>query len=257
MSQATLAIPIAARGQQFYVGMAAASVVIAVIGFAPTYWIPMARGTLAVPPIIYVHSLFFYGWTLLFWRQTWLAASGQLGRHRELGVASVAVATGMCFIGLGAAIGSLKHLEAIGIGDEARAFTIIPVTGIALFAVLFAIALLNVKNPEVHKRLMLIATVSLLQAALGRLFVFFFAPPQPAGPTGLIPPPVMVTTPSALVTDLLIVFAMIHDRRTTGRVHPVYWIAGGFVLAVQLLRVPLSTTSAWMHVTNWLVALAP
>jgi hypothetical protein len=29
------------------------------------------------------------------------------------------------------------------------------------------------------------------------------------------------------------------------------------VLAVQLLRVPLSTTDAWMRVTDWLVALSP
>jgi hypothetical protein len=57
--------------------------------------------------------------------------------------------------------------------------------------------------------------------------------------------------------DLLIVAAMIFDRKSRGRVHPVYWIAGAAVLAVQLLRVPLSATSGWTRVTHWLVALSP
>lgn len=251
-------VRVAVGGQRFYVRMAAACVAIAVIGFTPTYWIPIARGTLDVPPIIQLHALFFYSWTLLFLRQTWLAASGEMTRHRELGVAGVAIATGMFFLGLAAAIGSLKRSEAAGFGDAARAFSIVSITAITLFAVLFAAAIANVRKPEVHKRLMLVATVSLLQAAVGRWFLLFLAPPRPAGMTGpMSPPPVFVTVMPGLVVDLLIVIAMIHDRRTTGRVHRVYWIAGACVLAVQLLRVPLSVTSGWTQVTHWLVALFP
>ena len=50
---------------------------------------------------------------------------------------------------------------------------------------------------------------------------------------------------------------MVHDRRSRGRVHPVYWIAGGAVLAVQLLRVPVSMMPAWQAVTRGLLAFAP
>jgi hypothetical protein len=249
-------LPTTARGQRFYVGMAATCFAVAVVGFMPTYWVPMARGTLDVAPITHLHALFFYGWLLLFVRQTSLAASGRLSRHRELGVAGVAVATGMCFVGLGMAIHSLRRLEAAGAGDPARAFTIVAVSAIALFAVLFALAIVNVKKPEVHKRLMLVATISMLQAGVGRWFLLFFAPSQPIDGPPLVPP-VFVTVIPGLVTDLLIVAAMIHDRRTRGRVHPVYWWAGASVLAVQVLRVPLSTTSAWIQVTHWLLAVSP
>jgi len=65
---------------------------------------------------------------------------------------------------------------------------------------------------------------------------------------------VVVTVMPGLLADLLFVLGMIHDRRTRGRVHPVYWIAGAAVVAVQVLRVPLSTTSAWTRVTDWLLA---
>ncbi len=238
--------------------MAATCFAVGVIGFLPTYWVPMAQGTLDVAPITHLHALFFYGWLVLLVRQTSLAASGRLARHRELGIVGVALATGMCFVGLGMAINSLKRLEAAGAGDPARAFAIVPVSAIALFAVLFALAIVNVKKPEVHKRLMLVATISMLQAGVGRWFLFFLAPPPPAafaGPPAV--PPVLVTVMPGLVVDLLIVVAMIHDRRARGRVHPVYWWAGAAVLAVQILRVPLSTTSAWIHVTSWLLAVSP
>jgi hypothetical protein len=251
----TIPLAVAARGQRFYVGMAATCLAVGVIGFAPTYWVPMLRRTLDVPPLTHLHALFFYGWLVLFLRQTALAASGRLTRHRELGVAGVALATGMCFVGLGMAIGSLKRLEAAGAGDPARAFSIVSFSAIALFAALFAAAIINVKKPDVHKRLMLVATVSMLQAAVGRWFLLFLAPRTAglSGPPAV--PPVLVSVVPGMVIDLLIVAAMIHDRRTRGRVHPVYWYAGAVVLAVQVLRVPISATSAWMNVTHWLVAL--
>jgi hypothetical protein len=243
-------------GERFYVGMAAACVLVAFVGFAPTYWIPLLRGRLEVSPLVHVHATFFYGWLLLFLRQTSLAASGRLTRHQEFGVFAVALATGMCFVGSGVAINRVKELSAAGFADAALRFSIVPLTAAALFAVLFAIAVYNVKRPEIHKRVMLVATVSLLQAAVARWFALFLAPPRPPGVTGpLSPPPVAVTVMSGLVSDLLIVAAIIHDRRTRGRVHPAYWIAGGAVLAIQVLRVPVSMTSAWMNVATWVVAL--
>lgn len=254
-SSLTATVP---AGQRFYVGMSATFVAIAFIGFAPTYWIPLFRGTLAVPPITHLHALFFYGWTLFLLRQTWLAGSGEIGRHRALGVAGVALATGMLFVGLNAAATSVREAEAAGLGDAARRFAIVSVTAIVLFAVLVAIALLNVRKPEVHKRLMLLATASILQAAVGRIFILFLAPPRPPGVTlGSSPPPVFVTVMPGLVADLLIVAAMIHDRRTIGRVHRVYWIAGAIVVAVQVLRVPVSSTHAWGQVLHALMMFFP
>jgi hypothetical protein len=236
--------------------MAVTCLAVAVVGFAPTYWVPLGRGALDVPPLTHFHALFFYGWLLFFLKQTSLVASGAVRRHRELGVAGVALATGMCFVGTGMALVSVKRFEAAGFGDAARAFSIVSLSAVVLFGALVAIAIVNVKKPDIHKRVMLVATASILQAAIGRWFLLFFAPPRPVGVLGS-PPPVLVTVMPGLVTDLLIVAAMIHDRRTRGHVHPAYWIAGGAVIAVQLLRVPLSTTHAWASAVQWLVTLFP
>ena len=253
------AVAVRVRADRFYQRMALTCLAVGIIGFTPTYWLPLVRGTIQVHPWTHVHALFFYGWLGLFVTQTSLAASGRIVRHRELGVLGVAIASGMCFVGLGMTVHSLKSSIALGFGDAARAFSIVSATAIVLFAALVAVAIARVKTPEVHKRLMLVATASVLQAAVGRWFLLFLAP-RPAGGVSqgaLGPPPVAVTVGPGLVVDLLIVAAMVYDRRTRGRVHAVYWIAGGIVLAVQVLRVPLSSTSAWIAITNWLLAIAP
>jgi uncharacterized membrane protein YozB (DUF420 family) len=240
---------------RFYVGLAGACLAVALIGFAPTYWVPLFRGSLNVPPISHVHAVVFYGWTLLFLVQTWAAASRKINRHRELGVFGVALATTMCFVGMAAAITSLKQSTADGFGPAVRAFTILPVSGIVFFAALFTIALLKVRDRETHKRLMLVATVSLLQAAVGRWFLIFLAPVATGGGP-ISPPPVAVTVLPGLVSDLLIVAAMVHDRRTTGRVHSVYWIAGGALVALQVLRIPLSRATVWTQIADWLLTVS-
>jgi hypothetical protein len=254
----TLPVQATAQRERFYVRMAAACLAVAVIGFLPSYWMPMFGGTLDVAPIAHLHAVLFFGWMVFFVRQTSLVAGGRVVRHREMGVAGVALATAMVLVGLGMAINSMKVREAAGAGDAARAFSSVSVTGILMFAVLVAAAVMNTRKPEVHKRLMLVASVSILQAGIGRWFAYFLAPPRPPGALGPPPlPPVAVTVMPGLLADLLIVTAMIRDRRTRGRVHPVYWMAGGAVLALQILRVPLSATRGWDHVARWLVALSP
>ena len=239
------------RTDRFYLRMASVMVAVAVVGFAPTYWVPMGRGTLVVTPVVHVHALLFFGWMLFFWTQTWLAAHGRIGRHRELGVAGVALACAMCIVGVATATSSLDRAEAAGFGPAGRAFSVVSFTALLFFAVLVAVAVLNVRNPATHKRLMLVATASLLQAGVGRWFALFLRPPDAAGP-----PRAAVTVLPGLASDLLIVAAMIHDRRTRGRVHPVYWIACAVLVALQVLRVPLSTTPAWIRFTEWIVPAA-
>ncbi len=115
----------------------------------------------------------------------------------------------------------------------------------------FCLAIANVRRPETHKRLMLLAGISLLDAAVARWFLTFLAPPGPPGP-----PPVFVTIPPALVAYLLLVVAIVHDWRTRGRPHPVYVYGGIALLAVKLLNWPISTTSAWHSLAGGILALA-
>ena len=234
---------------RFYFALALVCALVAFLGFAPTYWAPLAAGSLAETPIVHLHAVLFTAWTLLFIVQARLAGTGRIARHRAFGLAGIALASSMLFVGLATAIQSAEAHSAAGFGDRARGFMIVPVTTILFFAVAVGVAIVNRSRPEVHKRWMLIASVAILMAAAARIVRFLrFGTDAPPGPA-----PLEMSIVPALGTDLLIVAAMIHDWRTRGRVHPAYWIGGGAWLAIQLGRIPYSKTSQWHAAADWLL----
>jgi len=149
----------------FYFYMALSCAAVAFLGFTPTYWLPIASGTFKANPIVHIHGLAFFSWTLFFSFQTWLAASGRIARHRTIGMVGISFATAMTIFGTLVAINSMKTAASLGLKDEGIAFAIVPLSGILFFAVVFTLAIGAVRRPETHKRLMLLATISLF---LGR-----------------------------------------------------------------------------------------
>jgi hypothetical protein len=242
---------VAAPGRYFYFHMALACMAVAFLGFAPTYWLPLASGSFASTPVVHFRGLLFFTWTLYFAFQTWLAASGRIARHRAMGMIGVSLATAMTILGFLVAVHSMKHSAELGQPDAGIAFAIVPLSGILFFAVVFALAVASTRRPETHKRLMLLAGISILDAAVARWFLTFLAPPGPPGP-----PPVPVTIAPALVACLLLVVAIVADWRTRGRPHPVYIYGGAALVAVKLLNWPISMTPAWHSLAGGILALA-
>ena len=235
---------------RFYVTMAAVCTTVAFLGFAPTYWGPMLAGRLEKPPVYHIHAVVFFAWSLFITLQVWLASSGSIARHRLVGLAGISLATAMTIFGLIAAIRQIEIATSLGLKDAGQAFAIVPIGGIVFFAVTFALAVRYVRRPELHKRLMLLAAISILDAAVARWFLTFLAP---AGPPG--PPPVEVTVVPALTAYLLIAAAIAYDWRTRGRPHAVYVIGGAILVAMKVLQVPVSKTDAWHSVAGWLAGL--
>lgn len=243
-----------ARRGTFYVQMAVVCILVAFAGFAPTYWLPLATGALMDRgPLVDLHAALFAFWPFFFLWQTWLAAQGQFERHRASGVVGVSLVTAMVVIGLATGIANMSHRIAEGDGDMARAFSVVPLTVIALFGIFVAVAVANVKRPDVHKRVMLVANISILQAAVDRIWYILVVGGKYGVPLGFTrTPPVIASVPGALITDLLVVGAMVYDWRTRGRPHPAYLISGAVLLFVQLIRVPLGPSPQWMAFTHFL-----
>ncbi|MDZ4761178.1 MAG: hypothetical protein SGJ21_08920 [Alphaproteobacteria bacterium] len=238
----------------FYAWMALACMAVAVLGFMPTYFMPMVQGRFAAPPIVHIHGMLFFSWTVLFCVQTWLVASGGTLAHRSWGLLGISIVTAMVFMTLAVVVEGINRSEAQGFGFEKRAFAWIQVSGMAFFGTVFTLAIVNLRKADVHKRLMLLATISLLDAPIARWFLTVLAPPPPA--EGFAPPPpVFVSVPPAIVADLLLVAAIVYDWRTRGRPHPVYLVGGACLLALQLTRVPVSSTAAWQAIAGWIGAI--
>src|ERR1044071_7808497 len=166
----------------FYFYMALACMAVAFLGFAPTYWLPLAKRSFSASPVVHFHGLLFFAWSIYFVFQSWLAASGKTARHRAIGMIGVSLATTMTIFGFLVAVHAMKRSGAAGMTDEGIAFAIVPLSGILFFAVVFTLAIAAIRRPETHKRLMLLAGISLLDAAVARWFLTFLAPPGPVGP---------------------------------------------------------------------------
>jgi hypothetical protein len=241
---------IASPPRHFFFNMALTCAAVAFLGFAPTYWLPLSRGSFSGAPVVHFHGLLFFTWTAYFAFQSWLPRSGRTAWHRSLGIVGVSLATAMVIFGVLVAIEAMRRSAAIGQLDAGLAFSIVPLSGIAFFALVFALAVGATRRPETHKRLMLLAAISLLDAAVARWFLTFLAPPGPLGP-----PPVPVTLAPALVAYLLLVVAIVHDWRRLGRPHPAYVYGGLALVAVKLLNWPISMTPAWHAFAAGLLAM--
>lgn len=244
------------RSRRFYVWTAYACAVVAVIGFVPTYWSPVARGAFGGPGIVHLHGLLFTAWTILFILQTRSAAAEHYERHRALGYGGIAVASAMLLVGLAVITVGIRRAIEGGFGDAARRFAIVPATILLSFVIAFGIALAYVRRPEVHMRLMVVATSGLLTPAIARILAALFAPPGTGIGMGFPPPPIAFSLVPSVLSDLFIVAGLVRDWRIERRAHRAYLVSGALLLALQVARIPLASTSAWWRVTDWLLSFA-
>jgi hypothetical protein len=243
-----------APARKFYFWIGLAFIATAFLGFAPTFWAPLAQGRFHANPIVYVHGAVFFSWTLFYAYQASLVSGGKTMRHRDIGVAGVSIATAMTMLGLLVAIQGVTRFAATAYLEDAKRFAVVPIVSIVTFAVLFALAIVNVKKPETHKRLMVLTIPAVIDAAIARWFLVLLAPPLPPGAIAP-PPPTVVALPPALIGDLFILAGAIHDWRTRGKVHPVYLIGGPIVIAMHVLRGSLGATGMWNAFITWLITL--
>ncbi|KCZ60932.1 hypothetical protein [Hyphomonas chukchiensis] len=256
----------AATRPQFYVWMAGACLAIAVLGFAPTYALPLATGKFFGPPLIHVHAAILYTWMIYFFVQSSLVARGQVLAHRTWGMLGISIVTAMVFMTL--TVSAIQIAQASlpgqpeGLAHNMRAFKWISVGGMLFIATVFTLAIVSLRKPEVHKRLIVLMTISMLGAPIARWFIFFLAPASDAAAHVNDPlpymevPPVFVALPPSLIGDLLLVVAMVYDWRTRGRPHQVYLIGGAALLLLQLTSVPVSQSAPWQAAAAWLGSIA-
>lgn len=159
-----------AEDARFHAWMAAACALVAFGGFAPTYWLQLPAGTFVGAPLLHAHGLLFSAWPVFLFSQAWLASRGRLRQHRAWGLAGIALASAMLVLGVAASIGTLRHGLAADYGDVSRAFFMVPMTALGLFAGFVLAAIVRRADRGWHPRLMLLATISLLQAAVARIF---------------------------------------------------------------------------------------
>lgn len=235
----------------FYSGMAIAMALTAFVGFGPSYYwkvfgdapLTTIRGQ-PMTPVLHVHAALFSAWVVLFVVQTTLVAQHKVAIHRRIGVAGALLAAAMVPVAM------LVALKGLGrgtnpVGLDPLSAVLLPLSNVVFFAAFVATALRMRRNREAHKRLMLLAYVSIIGAAVGRV----------AGALGRV---AGVKLPALAIFGLslgFVVIAIAYDAISRRRVHPVY-IWGGAALILSLpLRVALSRTEVWKSFVTTLARL--
>jgi hypothetical protein len=229
----------------FYSTMAISMALTVFTGFGPSYYtkvfghVPMS--TLnggPMTPLVHTHAVLFTAWVLLFIVQTTLVAQHRVAIHRRMGIVGALLAASMVIVGTLAAVKVAARGSAPA-GIDPLSFLMIPLSDLLFFAVFVAAALRMRGNREAHKRLMLLAYVSIVVAAVARL------------------PGVLPLGPLAFfgLAFVFILVGVIYDLVSRHRVHPVY-IWGGALLALSVpLRLAVSRTDAWRSLARSLTTL--
>lgn len=223
----------------FFSGMALLLLVTVFVGFARTYYL---AGILSAPlpsPIIHVHGAAFSLWILLLITQTSLVASSRVRIHRRLGVAGFLLACLMVILGVLAATNSLVR-NAGPAGRDPRFFYIIPLTDMLIFATLIFFAYRSRSNPAAHKRLILVATVALMIAAIARWPILGQRNPVRA----------------ALLSYVFLLLLAAYDLWSTHKLHRATIWASAFLIFVQQIRIPIGHTAAWHAFAAWVQSIA-
>jgi hypothetical protein len=154
--------------------MSIVMLLIVLVGFSRTLYLRAFFDVPPIPPHVYVHGVILTAWFALFCLQTSLVAGGRRDLHRRLGFvgAGLGVAVIVANAAVLWAIGARLRVE-FQSGRVDPAFLIRAIWGdfgsLISFAVLLSAALVFRQRPEVHKRLMLLASVSIVGQALGRI----------------------------------------------------------------------------------------
>jgi hypothetical protein len=154
----------------FYAGAALAIAAVMFVGFSRNYYLRAWLGTRVISFMVHVHGLVMTAWVLLFVTQTLLVAKHRVDLHRNLGILGAWLAA----VVLGLGVYTISHsIERQKPGADSTLFMelFVAFDGISLlvFAGLVMAGVLYRQRREIHKRLMLIAMISLLPPAYGRL----------------------------------------------------------------------------------------
>lgn len=219
----------------------AALATVTVAAFARTYYL---RVLFDLPPLTqaaHIHGIISTLWLALHFTQARLIAAHKVALHKRLGIFTACVGAVLVIQAFHLAVGGVAAGRAPP-GRNPLEFLSVPIGTISMFVLFVATALVLRRQREWHKRFMLLASVTLLIPAAGRLDSLIMVP------LGL---------PRAIIgfwlTFAFVAWAWMHDWRKLGRIHAAY-IIGGIALLVSVpARRALGFTDAWLPVARWLV----
>ncbi len=159
---------------KFFVGFAGVLLLVVLIGFSPTLYLRAFFDVPDMPTYVLVHGAILTVWFVWFFIQTSLVAVHRTHLHRRLGIIGVGIGVAVIVAGGMVSLGLVPRLSSLGRDVEANiAQHAVIVWGnlgqLIPFCVFLTLAIANRRKSEIHKRLMLLSSISIIGPALARV----------------------------------------------------------------------------------------
>jgi hypothetical protein len=222
----------------FYTGMSLVMAAVVFAGFAQTYFLRSYFQPQPLPVLVRLHGLVFTAWIVLFIAQTALVAARRTDVHRRLGWAGPALAAAIVIVAWFTSLTAVRHAVLVGDAEAARAFFAIPISDIIVFSTLVGAAIVYRRESATHKRLMLLATLAILDAAVQRWPLHF----------------IQTTKWGYYVTlDAMVLAVVACDTMSHRRLAPSYAWGGMLLIGSHAVRELIGHTSAWQSFARMFV----
>jgi hypothetical protein len=118
------------------------------------------------------------------------------------------------------------------------------VVALISFGTLFCLAIRNTRTPDIHRLLILFATINLLPPGINRLYMVLF---------GLTNAPLLATF---VTMDVLALAVLVHHWRARREITAAAVTGAAFVLLPQVLCLPIVNSAAFASLIGALTDLA-
>lgn len=158
----------------FYSSAAALNLIVMFVGFMPFYTSGRGQHDRVIAPAIFtlvaVHGLAITAWYVLSLVQSLLIATRNHRVHMKLGWCAVGLGIVIAYTGVMVAIRSVQGApDFVFFGMAYPDFLLVMFVEIVVFTGLLAAGLMKRKRPEIHRSMMLLASLSLLLGATARM----------------------------------------------------------------------------------------
>ena len=224
--------------ERFYANSALVMLAFVLLSFPLTYFGPLVTGSSRFSPFYHIHGAAFFAWMVLYAWQTHLVASGRSARHREFGLAGIALSAILLPLGIIMAIAAIRHRMSL---NDPHPFdvTLYNIVDITTFSLLMIASIASVtRHLDWHRRFTFAAALCLVGPAISRWILKL---PELFPLTDMAP---------NIVADLFLMALAVQDHRVLGRVHPAtLWAIAGLM--------PIHIVSPWIAASDWWRAVAP